>query len=173
MAAESHPQGAAAALGAVVALVALLIGVAVYMFLRPHAAAFLPPGWHRPHGHGLPIWLLAGLPTFLHTLAMTLLTVIVVGSRRASTVWAICAAWCAVEIGFEFVQHAALGPALLAALPADAAALIWFAPFASFVRGGTFDGLDIAAALAATFVANVILNHRPPRSEKPLEARHA
>lgn len=161
------------ALRTVTALCALVVGFAAYAFLRPHAVAFLPAGWHRPQMHGLPIWLLAGLPTFVHMLAMALLTAIVIGSPHAATSRVSCAAWCAVEIGFELVQHVAVRPALLAALPADAAASIWFAPFANFVRGGTFDPLDIAAALLATLVAYAILNHRPSRSDKPTETRHA
>jgi hypothetical protein len=156
-----------------IAVCALLIGVAAYAFLRPHAAVFLPADWHRPQMHGLPTWLLGGLPTFVHTLAMALLTAIAIGSARVATLRAICAAWCAVEIGFELVQHAALRPALLAALPADAQASFWTAPFANFVRRGTFDSLDIAAALLATLVAYTTLNHRPSRSNKLVEARHA
>jgi hypothetical protein len=159
--------------GTAIAVCALVVGVAAYAFLRPHAAAFLPAGWHRPQMHGLPTWLLGGLPTFVHTLAMALLTAVVIGSERAATLRAVCAAWCAVEIAFELMQHAALRPALLATLSADAEASSWTAPFANFVRRGTFDSLDIAAALLAASVAYTMLNHRPSRSNKLPGAYHA
>ena len=123
--------------------------------------------------HGVPTWLLGGLPTFVHTLAMALLTAIVVGSARVATLRAICAAWCAVEVAFELMQHAAICPALLAALPVDAQASFWTEPFANFVRRGTFDSLDIAAALLAASVAYTTLNCRPSRSNKLPEARDA
>lgn len=158
------------------ALGALAVGVAFYAFLRPHAAAFLPAGWHRPLAQGLPPWLLAmsaGLPTFVHTLAMCLLTAALLGRQRSAALRAICAAWCALEIVFEAAQQAAIRPALLAMLPADAGASAVFAPFTNYLRSGSFDPLDIAAALLAGSAAYAVLVRLPSPFTQPPEAHHA
>lgn len=154
--AHRWPIGNAAGL-TIIALCALAVGVATYAFARPQAAMFLPTGWHRPLAHGLPGWLLAGLPTFVHALAMPLLTAIVLGSRRQATLLGICAAWAVVEIGFEAMQHPALRDALLSILPLDGAATGWLAPFANYLRGGGFELIDIAAALLGSAAAYAIL----------------
>lgn len=138
---------------------AITFGVAVYAFARPQPALFLPAAWHRPWAHGLPTALLGVLPTFVHALAMPLLTAALLQPRRKAGMRAICAAWCVVEIGFELAQHPRIGHTLLNALPADARSSALLAPFAHFVRSGRFDALDIAAALLASMVACAILLH--------------
>jgi hypothetical protein len=167
------PAARALALAAI-ALGALAVGVAFYAFLRPHAAAFLPSNWHRPLAQGLPPSLLAltaGLPTFVHTLAMCLLTAAVPGWQRSAALQAICAAWCALEITFEAAQHAAIRPAMLAMLPADAGPSALFAPITNYLRSGSFDPLDVAAALLASSTAYAILVRLP--SPPSSEAHHA
>jgi hypothetical protein len=140
-----------------VACAAVALGVAVYAFARPQPAMFLPAGWHRPLVHGLPAALLDGLPTFAHTLAMSLFTAALLQPRRRAAMRAICAAWCVVEIAFELAQHPRMGHALLEALPIDARWSALLAPVAHFVRTGGFDAFDIAAALLASLVAYAIL----------------
>lgn len=142
---------------AAIALSAIAVGVATYAFARSQPALFLPTGWHRPLAHGLPGWLLAGMPTFVHATAMPLLTAIVLGSRRRATLLGICGAWAAVEIGFEAMQHPALRDALLSMLPLNAAATGWVAPFANYLRTGGFEWMDIAAALLASTAAYALL----------------
>lgn len=140
-----------------VALFAIAIGVAVYALARPQAAMFLPSGWHRPLAQGMPWWFIAGLPTFVHGLAMPLLIAAVAGARRHRTLFAISAAWVAVEVVFEAAQHAVLRDALLALDRAQVPVTGWLAPLAGYLRAGTFDVIDIAAALLAGGVAFAIL----------------
>jgi len=142
---------------AMIAICVIAVGVATYAFARPHAAMFLPTGWHRPQAHGLPWWLVAGLPTFVHALAMPLLTAAVMGTRSRPALLGICAAWAVVEIGFEAMQHPALRDALLSTLPSIAATAGWVAPFANYLRTGGFELIDIAAALLAGAAAYAIL----------------
>ena len=161
------------ALGPVtIALCAIAVGVAVYAFLRPEAAAFLPAGWHRPVSHGLPVAVMAGLPTFVHALVMSLLTAAVLGFRGEAARGATCAAWCAVEIVFEVAQHPAVGLPLLASLPSGLAETRTFTALASFVRGGTFDPLDIAAAAFGSLTAYAILMRSNGTYANPMEAKH-
>lgn len=142
---------------AVAAIGAIALGVATYAFARPHAAAFLPAGWHKPLLHGSIGWILAGLPSFVHALAMPLLTAVVLGSRRQRAPLAICATWGAVELVFEAMQQPALRDVLLRTLISDVGSARGFAPFANYLRTGTFDPIDIAAALLASMAAYAIL----------------
>ena len=155
------------------ALCAIAVGVAVYAFLRPQPAAFLPAGWHRPLSHGLPAGVMAGLPTFVHTLLMSLLTAALVGSCRANVLGATCAAWCVVEVVFEFAQHPAFGPSLGASLHWVFAGVGTFIAFENFVRAGTIDVLDIAASVFASLLAYAILTRRSGVRDGSTEVNHA
>ena len=156
----------------VVAGCTIAAGVALYAWLRPSAVMFLPAGWHRPLAHGIPGWLLDSLPTFLHALALSLLTLAVIGTRRNAVIAAVCAAWCAIEIVFEVMQHAAVGAALISGLPAALTGTHAFAWLARFVRTGTFDPLDIAAAALGSLAAYAILAHRKATRSDLAEADH-
>jgi hypothetical protein len=151
---------------------AIAFGVAVYAFARPQPALFLPATWHRPLAHGLPTALLGVLPTFVHALAMPLLTAALLQPRRKAGLRAICAAWCVVEIAFELAQHPRIGHALLNALPVDARSSALLAPFGHFVRSGRFDALDVATALLASMVACAILLHTCAQRADSKEAGH-
>ena len=164
-------RGSAAA--TMVALCAIAVGVAIYAFLRPQPAAFLPVGWHRPLSHGLPAVVMAGLPTFVHALVMSLLNATVLAVRSNAARGAICTAWCAIEIVFEVAQHPAIGLPLLASLPSALAGTGAFTALASFVRGGTFDPLDIAAAAFGSLAAYAVLIRTNGTSANPMEAQHA
>ena len=156
-----------------VAVCALAIGVAAYAFLRPHAAAFLPAGLHRPLSHALPAAALGSLSTFVHALAMPLLIAALIGARRGALLATVCAVWCAVEIGFELAQHPAVGLPLLAGLPSALAETRPFTAFSNFVRLGTFDPLDIAAAALASLVAFAVLTRWNAPAIHATEGSHA
>ena len=114
---------------------------------------------------------MAGLPTFVHALVMSLLTAAVLGIRRGTALGA-CAAWCAVEIVFEASQHPTLGLRLLASLPSDLADAGAFRAIANFVRTGTFDPLDIAAAAFGSLAAYAVLTRSNDSYANPMEARN-
>lgn len=155
-----------------IACAAVALGVAFYAFARPQPALFLPAGWHRPQTHALPAALVGGLPTFVHTLAMSLLTAALLQPRRRVGLRTICVAWCAVEIAFESAQHPRLGHALLDALPASERWRVLLSPLANFVRTGTFDGNDVVAAALASLTAYAVLCHAIERQTTHMEARH-
>lgn len=141
------------------AALAMLMGVGCYVWLRPLPAAFLPEGWHHPMAHALPPLLTGAAPTFVHTLAMSLLLMVAAGTSQRLAKAAVCAAWCGLELACEVAQHPSVGQALLAAWPTDMGAVWGYAALAGFVRSGTFDPLDVAAALLGSMAAYLI-DHR-------------
>ena len=152
---------------------AIVVGVAFYAFARPQPALFLPAAWHSPRAHALPAVLLGGLPTFLHALAMPLLIAALLQLRRRIDLATVCAAWCGVEFAFELAQHPRIGHALIASLPTSERWSAATAPFASFVRTGTFDRIDVAAAALASLAAYALLCCPIERRTTPTaEARH-
>lgn len=164
--------GRSAAHPVMVALCAIAVGVAVYAFLRPQPAAFLPAGWHRPFSHDLPAAVMGGLPTFVHALVMSLATVAVLAVRGDAARGGICTAWCAVEIVFEVAQHPRVGLPLLASLPSGLADTGALTALGNFVRTGTFDPLDIGAAALGSWVAYVVLKRSNDTDINLMEARH-
>lgn len=159
-------------LSVTVAVSAIAVGVAVYAFLRPQPAAFLPVGWHRPLSHDLTAAVLGCLPTFVHALAMSLATAAVLGVAADRARGVICMAWCAVEIMFEAAQHPKVGVPLLAGLPSALAGTGVLTALGSFARTGTFDPLDIAAAAFGSWVAYAVLTRTNDTDVHPMEARH-
>jgi hypothetical protein len=167
-----HRPAARTLAAIVIAGAAIGVGVAFYAFARPQPVLFLPAGWHSPQAHALPAVLFGGLPTFVHALAMPLLIAALLQPRRRIDLVAVCAAWCGVEIAFELAQHPSIGHTLLASLPTGEHCSAWLAPFANFVRTGTFDWIDIAAAALASLIAYAASCHCIERHATPAETRH-
>lgn len=141
----------------------LLMGVGYYLALRPAGSVwFLPAALHVeariPHAVG---HLTGAFPTFSHTLAFSLLSAgVVAAGRRFGAV--ICAAWLAIEMAFEFGQHAAISTTLIAHLPLwiDRVWLLGNAP--RYFARGTFDVTDIAASAVGAVIALLIICRTPP-----------
>lgn len=155
------------------AALALAAGVALYVWGRPQPAMFLPSGWHRPLDLG-PAGAWAGaLPTFVHALALPLITAALLRPARRATAAAICVGWCVVEVFFEALQQRAIGAALMAHLPSQAPCKEVCDALAAFARHGTFDPLDIAAAVLASALAGAIVGATAPRHALRSETHHA
>jgi len=167
-----HQPAAGALAPTLIAAAAIAVGVAFYAFARPQPALFLPAGWHRPLPHALPTLLLGALPTFVHALALPLLIVAVLPARRRVALSAVCVAWCVVEIAFESAQHPRIGHALLERWTIDERWHARLAPLANFVRNGTFDRIDLAAAVLGSLAAYAVLCRLIETRATNAEGRH-
>lgn len=152
------------------AALALALGVLTYAVARPHAAAFLPAGWHRPvlavASLQLASGLVGALPSFLHALAMSLLIALAAQATTPRGCGGCCAAVCAVEFGSEIAQHPAVAAALLgSAAPSPVAGGLDRA-LRSYLMHGTFDRLDLVAVAAGCLAAFAVLarSAREPRT---------
>lgn len=146
-----------------IAACAIACGVATYVWLRPSPAMFLPTGWHRPLAQGVPVEILGALPTFVHALALSLLTAAVLNARRVALLRAVCASWCAIELAFELAQHPIVAATLLARWPCDIDTCVALKPIAHFMRGGSFNRLDLAAAVLGSAAAYALMARRDRR----------
>ena len=152
----------------------LLLGMLVYLTDRSASHALLMPT--MPTMPRLDLW--AGrpvfgaigqwLPSFVHPLAFSLLTVAALPAQStpATPRYGVCAAWCAVNLLFELGQHAAIREPLAAALldlPGRTPPVRWLA---SYFLHGTFDVGDLIAALLGALAAAVVLHLVQPQPER-------
>lgn len=124
----------------------LLIGVIYYLLFRTDTPVFLSIVGIDALTV-IPAALMNGatwLPTFVHVVAFTLFTA--AWLPRHPRIWALVAgSWAAINIAFEAIQLPSLRPDL-ESNPVVMAAL------SQFASSGTFDPLDVAAAVAGALV---------------------
>lgn len=140
------------------AVVCLLLGSLVYLLVRAEPVWFVPLALHRPLA--LPQWLytIAGsLPAAVHVIALSLATAALLRPRSASVALAIGCAWALINIAFEVGQHPDLSPRLVAALPAQFDELWLLDPLRRYFTEGSFDFLDIFAAVAGAVGARHLI----------------
>lgn len=138
---------------ALIAAVALAMGVSVYLFARP-PLDLLPFSWNLFTGAGLRP--LSGvLPEFLHVFAFILLTAAVV--RGPPRVIPICVFWVGIETFFELGQHPSLAPYITAAVPQWFEQLPVLDRTASYFLHGTFDPWDVVTTVLGTLAAYFML----------------
>jgi len=154
----------------IMAVIALLLGAAYYWLFRPSGStvflALLPAQAITLQPAFMLQWF-GWLPTFLHVLAFSLLTCLVLGYRH---VLFSCLLWGTVNALFEIGQS----------LPA---ALIYQLPdlfnLRSYLASGTFDLLDLMACVLGAWVAWILLVYRNSRTsyssdsyERPKQIRN-
>jgi hypothetical protein len=159
---------------AALALVLLLLGTAVYVLDRPAAtAALLPAAWERhvtgvTWFGGLGDW----LPSLAHAFGFSIFTALVLPRSPRHAAWA-CGCWAVVDSLAEVGQHAAVSPALAAAVlglqPAGADSR-FLATVARYFAQGGFDTRDLVAGLSGAGLAYLGLHcvdslSRPRRAE--------
>jgi hypothetical protein len=130
----------------------LLLGFALYSLVRPEPIFALPAPWHHPNVFPGLARGAGSVPTFLHVLALALLSAGAVGGRRRA--WAAPAFWAAVNVVFELGQHAYMR-ARFAALPELDHWLLERAR--SYFVSGTFDVADIVAACVGALTACAVI----------------
>jgi len=144
------------------AILALAIGLLIYLADRPAGRALLIPAAWSWHG-GTRLFGSAGawLPSALHPFAFILLSA-AVWPRRAAIAGP-CLTWWAIDAVAECTQH----PALSVPLVSLWASTPGLDVFARYAERGTFDIADLAALTAGTLVAALVL-----KRQAPLEVQH-
>jgi len=142
----------------IAAIIALMIGVLVYLLDRPSASVYLvPDSWSL--GDSMPsVFGAIGntLPTFAHTFAFILFTSALLAPWRWSAI-AACAWWWALGSLFEIAQSDAWAKVIAAHVPG------WFADWplldnvADYFVGGRFDLFDLVSIGLATVSAFVVI----------------
>lgn len=137
------------------ATVFLSLGVLVYLFGRSAPVYFLP-AWLVPDPVAVVSLLGGSLPAFAHTISMILVTAAVLRPWPRTLAFN-CAAWCALECGFELGQTESLGSRIVAALPEWTGRAPVLEAADDYFISGTFDYGDIAACLLAAFIAYFVV----------------
>ncbi len=142
-----------------VAALALVLGLLVYAVDRGTAhtqglpALTLPAPWVGLHLFGA---LGAWLPSGLHALAFSLLTAAALPPRPALAYGA-CVAWCAIDLGFEIGQLPQLATALAGVLHRAGGDAPLVTALSNYFLRGRFDSGDIAATVAGSLLAALLL----------------
>jgi hypothetical protein len=129
----------------------------VYAFVRPVAPALWPSWLHFPVLAFPSLQALTGsVPVFAHVLAMSWLSVSVIGAR-SRTAAVMGPVWAAVNITFEVGQHPNVAPLLASSLQRFEG--VWpVERLGEFFTRGSFDVVDIVAAVASGFIATHWIN---------------
>jgi glutathione S-transferase len=148
------PSSLAALAGALLAL-----GLLVYLADRPAGQAMLLPAWPRladgawfgSAGH----W----LPSFVHPLAFSLLTVAALGPSPRPR-YGVCVAWGALNAAFELGQLPQVATAIAAALHDSGGPATPSRALADYFVHGRFDAADLAAVALGSVAAAILLRLR-------------
>ena len=143
-------------------VLALALGVVVYLTDRDSSHAVLIPNVDTLSGRHLFGAVGGWLPSFVHPFAFSLFTAAVLQPALRPAYWA-CAVWGCVNVAFELGQHPLVSAPLAETLQAVFGGLPpahWLASY--FVRG-TFDVGDLAAAVSGSLAAALALRwmHSP------------
>lgn len=154
--ADAAPPWAAPVLLVVMGCLALAVGLLVYVADRDATRVWLLP--HSAVLHGGPLFGALGdwLPSFVHTLAFSLLSAAAL-RRKAAPAYGTCAAWWAVNLAFEAAQHPQIRDRLAGVLRLAGGPDGWTDALTGYFSGGTFDVGDIAAATAGALAAAAAL----------------
>ena len=152
---------------ALLAIIALLSGIFVYLFVRPPASVYFVAGFLQPLNITFApgFWFAEQLPSFLHTYAFILLTYVVVGIKSQKALYASITLWLFLELLFELGQMPSVAVILVSLTPE------WFSSFYvlelidGFFINGTYDALDVLAILLAALAAWWTVRAGRPRED--------
>jgi hypothetical protein len=118
---------------ALIGVVAIAAGLAVYALFRPARIPLIPPTLHLADAGAAAPAVLSAVPSVVHAFAMPLLTAACLPLRRRHLAMT-CLAWGVIDVGFELGQDIGI----------------------RFFPGGTFDPLDLAGVLLGTTLAGAV-----------------
>jgi hypothetical protein len=141
------------------ALFALLVGLLFYILSRPADSVYLFTLFSYSPTHYSNLFGVVGewLPSFIHTYAFILLTVLVVGSGpRVIIISSLF--WVGIGWLFEWGQHTVVSVHLVTHMPEWFSTIPVLENSANYFLYGTFDPLDLAAVVVGALAA--WLTHR-------------
>jgi len=151
-----EPDGHLGALLAATGLVALAVGLVVYLTDRDPSHATLIPAVAALAGSNLFGVLGQWIPSFVHPFAFSLFTAATYPSRTSAG-YPVCVAWWAVNVVFEVAQYPGTNRAVAEATE-SVFGQSWPARLlSSYVLRGTFDVGDLIAATAGAVAAASVL----------------
>jgi hypothetical protein len=156
-----------------VAVIALGLGLLVYLADRPAGSAQWLPGLPGlPIRGGRPLFGAVGpwLPSFVHPFAFGLLSA-AAARRRATPAYGAVAAWWAVNLAFELGQHPRLSAPISQALQSGFGPWPPAQALSRYLLNGRFDGADLLALSAGALAAAALLRLLHPRENHDAQVR--
>lgn len=154
---EARSKGRRRAQWVLLATMALLAGLAVYLTSRAAGHAALIPAVPALAGR-LSFGALGGwLPSLVHPFAFALLTAAAC-TPRPRPAYGVCLAWWAVDVAFELMQHPLLSGPLVASVAEPGPLTRALRPLAAYAVHGTFDAGDLVAATLGALAAAAVLS---------------
>ena len=147
------------------ACLVLLVGMLPYATDRVAGQALLWPAAFTLESRNLFGAVGEWLPSFAHPFAFSLLTVAVLAPNTAPR-YGVCASWAAIDVAFELGQHRDIAGHLAGFLLNDIGAMPLTRPLARYFVHGTFDPLDMAAAVMGSIAAAAVLRGLAKTPEK-------
>jgi len=147
-----------AATAILTASLALVFGTLVYLSDRPPSSAVLIPTIAAFVGYNVFGVLGQWLPSFVHPFAFSLFTAAALGPGAGASRYGACAVWCAINVGFEVGQHAALKSQWAEALRTGAGDWVITRSVLNYLLHGTFDGGDVFAVILGALAAAALLH---------------
>lgn len=145
----------------------LLLTLGLYVCLRPEGSAYLLPTalWHSIAVS--PYWrtVTGSVPSFAHAFAFGIMTALLLPPRRA-WIWSACIAWGLVDTVFEIAQMPLLANVVSARLPAFFDQVPVLDHLGRYLTGGTFDPMDVAAAVVGAMFGGQSLTLALRRHER-------
>lgn len=135
----------------------LALGILVYLADRQPGHALLLPAWPRLADGAWFGSAGAWLPSFVHPLAFSLLTVAALGPSRRLRL-GVCAAWGTVDAAFELGQLPKVAAWVDEALNASGLPKALSRPVVDYFLHGRFDAADLAALALGSLAAAAILH---------------
>jgi hypothetical protein len=150
-----------------VATTVLLAGVAVYAIGRAPGSGGVVPfaGYFWQSGQRSFTPFFGSFPSFAHAFAFSVFMALVLPWRPA-WIAASCALWAVIDVAFEIGQH----PAVVAKLPAWMHQVTGFDRLRQYLTSGTFDLLDVVAAVLGAIAAYGLLSRAGRFESRTLEA---
>lgn len=147
---------------------ALALGLLVYLTERDPARVMLMPAVAVLSTGALFGSAGAWLPSLVHPFAFSLFSAAAM-RPRPSPPYAVCAAWWAVNLGFEAAQHPRLSAPIAAALQHAGGDLAPVRMLSAYLVQGGFDSADLLASTAGALAAAAVLwlSHRRESDHGP------
>ena len=138
----------------IAALSALLLGLLVYLFERPAESVYMFAVFSYSATHHFDLFGIIGqwLPSFVHTYAFILLTVIVVGNGPR-IIFISSLFWVGIGSLFEWGQHPTVSAQLVKHIPDWFSGIPLLENSVNYFQFGTFDPMDLLATLAGALAA--------------------
>lgn len=149
-------HGAARAVLAATACLALAVGMLIYMTDRPPGHAALLPATFALGTGALFGAVGQWLPSFVHPFAFSLASA-ACAAPTSRPAYGACAAWWLVNLAFEAAQHQGLRPFVVRSWHAVAGHSAPTRLLSNYLERGTFDIGDVVAATLGALAAALVL----------------